>query len=185
MPLVQRQPGEHAMVHAPQLSGSICSLTHAPLQEVSSATQLGLAPPLDAPPVLAPAWPAPACSVPACPAPELPALGAPERPSFPAAAAAPFAPALLLLAPALPALPAPPDAEPAAPAEPPSDVVLLEQASTEKHAPQARRRNHNEPGTGFRSAISLPNSEFEFNHGIGVWSPLRSARPDLETAEHF
>jgi hypothetical protein len=156
------------MSQAPQLAGSTCKLTHAPLQGGSSVEQPALAPPLAAPPTLEPACPALA---PACPAlasapelPELPPLGAPE----------------------LPTLPALPDVEPAAPAEPPSDVVLLEQPSNERHAPQARRRNHHEIETGLvLGAISFTNSKFEFKHGIGVWNPLRSTRPGLRAAEHF
>ena len=144
-------------------------MTHAPLQDVSSVEQPALAPPVDAPPTLAPAWPvlAPACPALAPASPELselPPLGAPELPTLPAL---PVVPALALLMP--PAVPALPDVEPAAPAEPPSDVVLLEQPSNERHAPQAKLRNHHEIETNsVRGAISFSNSKFEFKHGIGV-----------------
>jgi hypothetical protein len=102
-------------------------------------------------------------------------LVAPELPTLPAL---PVVPAPLLVAPALPALPD------AAPAEPPSEVVLLEQPSADRHAPQVRRRNHLEhlevpcrrrptpndeiATAALLGAISLPESKFEFEHGIGV-----------------
>jgi hypothetical protein len=163
MPLVQRQPALHAMSQAPQFSGSTCKLTHAPVQDVSSVPQPALAPPLDAPPTLEPACPVLAPALPALVSapelPELPSLGAPELPIPPA----------LPVAPALPLLMPPAAVAPAAPAEPPSDVVLLEQPSNERHAPQARRRNHRKLETGLvLSAISFTNSKFEFEHGIGV-----------------
>ena len=164
------------MSQAPQLAGSICKLTHAPLQEVSSVEQPALAPACPAPacPVLAPACPvlAPACpalaSAPALPE-LLPPLGAPELPTLPAP---PTVPALPLLA-----LPALLGAEPAVPAEPPSDVVLLEQPSNDRYAPLARHRNHLEQleGVTVTSNVSR-NARARLAHFAHDWAILMLPR---------
>jgi hypothetical protein len=143
MPSVQRQPGLHAMAHAPQLSESSCKLTHMPWHEVSSVPQLLLPPLLPEPPLSAPPTLEPACPLlaPASPTPAFPELPwfAPELPPLPPLV---VAPALFVEAPAFPSAPALPSPVTVAPAEPPSDVVLLEQPRNERHAPQARHRNH-------------------------------------------
>jgi hypothetical protein len=173
MPLVQRQPALHAMSQAPQLARSTCKLTQVPEQDVSSLEQPALAPPVDAPPTLEPACPvlAPACpalaSAPALP--ELPPLDAPELPTLPALPVVPALPAAVI--PALPVV------EPAAPAEPPSDVVLLEQPSNDRHAPQARGRNHLQQWEGITVMWNVSRHAHTRNA-----RPTTSARLETERA---